>query len=557
MATLRFISGIHLRRTALNDLFSYRNMTSMSRNLSTSNKLNMDTSRPTDKLKQDAKSIFAAGVDAVLPHRMVAKALCYHGNCLTVSGKQYKVDHNVSVVGFGKAVIGMVGAVDDILGEHVQRGIASVPFGIQDALRKAGRSYLLPSDASKVSILEGAKNNLPDEDSQRAAERITELTQGLGEGDVLIVLVSGGGSALLPAPTPPIALQDIYEVSRTLARHGSTIAELNTVRKHLSLLKGGGLAKLAYPAQVISLILSDIIGNQLDMIASGPTIRDDTTPQDCLDIISHLGATDSVPTSALNFFQEKVDTETANETTEPTACDHVLNVCIGHNQMAAEQAKKHAEDLGYAAVLLSTELSGEARKVGELFVVIAAYACELYNARQSTCEDHNASKLGQDLVTLHGLKVQTLEEIRTVVGTAYENKAPICLIGAGETTVTVTGKGKGGRNQEMSLAAAMAMKTQSDLNRFLHGGYHVVFLSAGTDGQDGPTDAAGALAHPSQVTLASQSGIDAESFLRNNNSYSFYSRLNDGTDLLKTGLTGTNVMDIQVLLVLPPDQIKK
>ncbi|XP_022104039.1 glycerate kinase-like isoform X2 [Acanthaster planci] len=546
MATLLFFCGIGLRRTLPKVLTLPRHTKPTFKNLS------MDVT--TDQLKRDARSIFAAGVDAVLPHRMVAKTLSCHGNCLTVSGKQYKVDHNVYVVGFGKAVIGMVGAVDDILGEHIQLGVASVPFGIQEALKKAGRIDLLPSAASKVTIIEGAKNNLPDSDSQRAAERITELTEGLGEGDLLIVLVSGGGSALLPAPTPPITLQDVYEVSRTLARRGCTIAELNTIRKHLSRLKGGRLGQLAYPAQVISLILSDIIGNQLDMIASGPTIRDDSTPQDCLDIISSLGAADAIPKSVFRFLQEKVVADAAIEKPESASCDHVLNLCIGHNEMAAEHAKRYAEDLGYAAMLISTDLSGEARKVGEMFVEMAAYSCESYNVKQRGCANHNMKTLGQDLIRLHGLQAETLEKIQAIVDTAYSRKAPICLIGAGETTVAVTGKGRGGRNQEMSLAVALAMKRQSDLEKLLHDGYRAVFLSAGTDGQDGPTDAAGALADPSQVTLASQSGIDAETVLKNNDSYSFYSQLNDGKDLLKTGLTGTNVMDLQVLLVLPPDQ---
>ncbi|XP_071784378.1 glycerate kinase-like [Asterias amurensis] len=505
-----------------------------------------------EKLKQDARNIFAAGVEAVLPHRIVSKTLSYHGNCLRVNQKQYKVDHNVYIVGFGKAVIGMIGAVEDILGDHIQHGVASVPHSIQDALTKAGRSDMLPSCDSKVVIMEGAKNNFPDEDSQRAADKITKLASNLGKDDLLIALISGGGSALLPAPIPPLTLQDIYDVSKILAMKGSTIAQLNTIRKHMSKLKGGGLAQVAYPAQVVSLILSDIIGNQLDMIASGPTITDNSTPQDCLDIISHLGATTAIPNNVLKFFQRKVTMGTANEKeASPSSQDLVLNVAIGNNQLASEEATRYAQDLGFETLLLSNELSGEARILGDSFVKIAEYILCQYKVKLTKSDSEGFKQINKDLIALCGLDTET--KLQTLVQNASTLNKPICLIGAGETTVTVVGQGKGGRNQEMSLAVAIAMNKQSNLQHLVEEGFQVVFLSGGTDGQDGPTDAAGALADPHQVMLATQSGIQAQQYLRNNDSYSFYCQANGGKDLLVTGLTGTNVMDIQVLLVTPPE----
>ena len=304
-------------------------------------------------------------------------------------------------------------------------------------------------------------------------------------------------------------------------------------------------------SQVVSLILSDIIGNQLDMIASGPTIQDNSTPQDCLDIIARLGATDSIPKPVLELFHEKV---AAGMTDGSMPCDHVLNVCIGNNQLAVEEVKRCAEDMGFIVMLLSVELSGEASKLGDMFSKIAEYMYLLYQARLNPSDHHEDLKqLSQDLVTLGGLSVDTLEEIQTLTDTASKQRKPLCLIGAGETTVTVSGEGKGGRNQEMSLAVAVVMNSQSVFQKLVRNGYCVVFLSGGTDGQDGPTDAAGALADPHQVMLASQSGIIADTFLRNNDSYSFYRQVNDGKDLLVTGLTGTNVMDIQILLMIPPD----
>lgn len=282
--------------------------------------------------------------------------------------------------------------------------------------------------------------------------------------------------------------------------------------------------------QVVTLILSDVIGDPLDIIASGPTVPDPSTPADCLEIFKRLNAQKKIPDPVIQYLQQ-AQQRTGNHDEFP----HVQNVIVGSNQFAVDAAVKRAEGLGYAPIVLSTTLSGEAREVGKMFADVGYLAWDACLMKRSPSSE----------------SVLTSNIVNQILS-ARKSKKPLCIIGAGETTVTIRGKGKGGRNQEMALA--LALDVDKNIDRYSSNGNQggLVLLSAGTDGQDGPTPAAGAIADPYQVNEATKEGLEPEEFLENNDSYSFYSKFQNGRDHVMTGLTGTNVMDIQVLLVSPP-----
>lgn len=283
---------------------------------------------------------------------------------------------------------------------------------------------------------------------------------------------------------------------------------------------------------MVTLILSDVIGDPLDIIASGPTVPDSSTPADCLEIFRKLNAEKKIPDPVIQYLQQ-AQQKAGNQDNE---FPHVQNVIVGSNRFAVDAAVKRAEGLGYAPIVLSTTLSGEAREVGRMFSDVGNLA---WNACLSKTSPSSESMLTSNIVN----------EILS----ARKDKKPVCVIGAGETTVTLRGKGRGGRNQEMALA--LAIDVNQNIERYTSNGNQgggLVLLSAGTDGQDGPTPAAGAIADPFQVKEAKKEGLDPEEFLGNNDSYSFYSKFQNGRDHVMTGLTGTNVMDVQVLLVSPP-----
>lgn len=491
------------------------------------------------KLKTDAQSIFHAALGAVSPQEMVKNNLLFRQNILSIMDHEYVVDKNVSVVAFGKAVLGMTKAVEDVLGDQIVRGVASIPVGLPHAIKASGNKELIEkstlSELSTIEIIEGAKNNLPDEMAQYAASRIKEVAESMSNQDILLVLISGGGSALLPYPVEGITLEEKLKTIKVLASRGATIHELNTVRKNLSDIKGGKLAEAAFPAKVVTLILSDVIGDPLDIIASGPTVPDPSTPADCLEIFKKLNAEEEIPDAVIQYLQQSKQKTEKQEKVKLNNFSHVQNVIIGSNRFAVDAAVKKALVLGYAPVVLSTMLSGEARDVGKMFSDAANLA---WNGHLS-----KMSPYGQHVLT---------SSIVNEILTARNEQKPVCIIGAGETTVTLKGKGIGGRNQEMALT--LAIDIYENLEQFCNdennGG--LVLLSAGTDGQDGPNPAAGAMADPYQITEAKEDGLDAKQFLENNDSFSFYSKFKNGRDHVVTGLTGTNVMDIQILLVSPP-----
>lgn len=491
------------------------------------------------KLKSDAQTIFKAALTAVSTQEMVKNNLTFRQNILSLKGREYAVNRNVSVVAFGKAVLGMAKATEDILRDNITRGIASVPVGLPDAIKASGNKELIEksilSDDSPITVLEGAMNNLPDDKAYYAASRIKQIAEDVGENDILVVLVSGGGSALLPFPVAGITLDDKLRTIKALASSGATIHELNIVRKNLSGLKGGKLAKAAFPAKVVSLILSDVIGDPLDIIASGPTVPDPSTPRDCLEVIHKLDAKRMIPDGVMQYLQQS---DQKGDHAKLDEFPHVQNVIVGSNRFAVEAAFKRAKELGYTPIVLSTTLSGEARDVGSIFSDLAQLA---WNGRVPHLSPASKALLSDHIINQ--------------VITARNSKKPVCIIAGGETTVTLQGKGSGGRNQELALALAIdvsknAENFTSKSDDRLKGG--LVLLSAGTDGQDGPTPAAGAIADQCQVAEALNDGLDPQGFLKHNDSYSFYSTFKNGRDHLITGLTGTNVMDIQILLVFPP-----
>ncbi|XP_032555142.1 glycerate kinase [Chiroxiphia lanceolata] len=498
-------------------------------------------------LREHALSLFRSAVGTVRPAPMMKRALKLQGDrCpqLLVKGQAFPVKRDLYLVGFGKAVLGMAAAAEEILGDHLVRGVISVPLGIQESLQRAGMQEMLLKPHSKIQVIEGAKNNLPDAEALKGAVAIQQLAEGLTADDLLLVLISGGGSALLPAPIPPILLEEKEKLTKILASRGAAIQELNIVRKTLSVLKGGGLAQLAYPAQVVSLILSDVIGDPLDIIASGPTAANSHSVQDCLQVLAKYNLLHNLPKS--------VETVLSSSPTKPTAPEnysHVSNIIIGSNTLALDEAKHHAESLGYAALVLSAAIRGEVGIVSTLYCQLIRLVClGLAGRTEEPLGDEVRGNVLQLAAELEIPGLDLAKFLQALRGLGPER--PVCILAGGETTVQLQGSGKGGRNQELALRVGLGLhRAQAMEGSSPQGRCEIIFFSGGTDGQDGPTEAAGAFCSPGLVAEALQEGLDVEAFLRNNDSYTFFSQFQGGHHLLVTGLTGTNVMDIQAILI--------
>ena len=452
----------------------------------------------------------------------------YHGHC-----------YNITIIGFGKAVVGMASALIELLSilpkdckERGQwRGILLVPHG----------SYKQELEShSWIEVIEGAKDNIPDEDAFMGAKKIYQLAKDVRisasleppkRKELIIFCISGGGSALLTYPIPPITLTEKSQLVSELSKAGANICELNKVRMCLSMLKGGKLAQLARPAEMCSLILSDVIGDPLNLIASGPTVLQNVKvcQKEALNIISRFAV--SVPYSVKSVLNTKfIENHIKKEEGEPL---HVNNVLFANNRIALTEAALISEKLGYEPYILSSEVGGIASKVGR---ALASLAHHVLNKIQPS----------EEILAILSLDGNVLDQILT---RRKQNPTfALCLIAGGETVVEVNGNGKGGRNQELALAAALQLDSlKGDLDE----PGNIIFLSAGTDGIDGPTDAAGAVVDNCTVNTAMNQGLNAKEFLQNNDSYNFFLKLNDGEQLIKTGHTGTNVMDIQLLLIQP------
>jgi hydroxypyruvate reductase len=421
-------------------------------------------------LRRHARAIFRAALDAADPAAAVARHLA--------RGKFDRYRH-IYVLGAGKAGASMAHAAEKILKGRITAGFVNVKYGHTARLRRIE--------------LHECGHPVPDAAGAAGAARIAALAESAGPDDLVLCLISGGASALLPLPADGISLEEKQATTRELLACGANIHEMNALRKHISRIKGGQLARLAAPAAVESLLLSDVIGDNLDVIGSGPTAPDASTFADVAATLARFGIRDRIPASV----RDRIDRGLRGEIPEtPKLGDplfaRVRNTIIGSNRLALDAAAKAARALGYRTLILSSEIQGETRDVARMHAAIA----------------------------------------REIVRTGRPIKPPACIITGGETTVTLRGEGLGGRNQEFTLAAAIDI---AGLDR-------VVLFSAGTDGTDGPTDAAGAIADGRTLSRKPK----AQAYLDANDSYHYFEPLGD---LIKTGPTNTNVMDVRIILV--------
>lgn len=466
--------------------------------------------------RQRISWILQSALRAVEPGEAVRAHLSASEDVLRVGPKTYRLDRieRVFLVGAGKAGAPMAAAVAEILETRIAAGIVSVKHGHVSSIwegrvrfgdREAGADHgprRVLSVGDRIAFVE-AGHPVPDEAGLAGAQRIAALLQGLTPRDLVIVLISGGGSALLPLPVRGITLDEYRALTGLLLRCGADIREINAVRKHCSQLQGGGLARLAAPAQVVTLILSDVVGSPLDVIASGPTVPDPTTFSDALAVLERYELLPEVPGCVLSHLRRGA-AGAIPDTPKPgdSLFDGVVNVIIGDNERAGRAAVAEAQRQGYRCLLLTTFLQGEAREVGKAVAGIA-----------------QGIAWGQS-----------------------DLEPPACLILGGETTVTVRGQGRGGRNQELALAAAIALDGYP-----LPDGVEVAVVSLATDGSDGPTGAAGGIATADSVRRGRALSLDARAALEQNDSYHYLGALGD---LLVTGPTGTNVNDLIAVFVL-------
>lgn len=439
-----------------------------------------------DKLSfQTAQTIYRAGVNSVDPELLVKRKLKLSGQLLVVNGNKYYLDRfrYIYVLGAGKAAGRMVRGVESVLGSRLSGGMVIVPTGTS-------------VNQEQIEIRSGSHPH-PDQNGMGATKDIIELARKVGKNDLVIVLLSGGGSALLSAPAEGISIGDIRILTDLFLKKGIPIEEINTIRKHVSRIKGGGLARLLYPAKVISLIISDVVGDDPAVVASGPTAPDPTTFQACLKLLDKYGIKNSVPFSIIRRL-ELGENGKIQETpkTEDPIFKKISNFIIGNNMNALEGASEKAREYGYITIILSDRISGDIRRGAELHCALA----------------------------------------KAVVTSAKRRNKPVCILTGGEMTVDVKGNGKGGRNTEFILACA----------RELLGTNGITILSGGTDGIDGCAPAAGAICNGNTLLRGKEIGLDADDFLERNDSYTYFRAVGD---LLITGPTGTNVMDLRVILV--------
>ena len=425
-------------------------------------------------------TVLAEALRAVDPAEAVRRQLRLAGDTLYVGAETYDLRRyrEVYVVGGGKASVAMAQAVEEVLGDRITAGLVNTKYGYTAPLRR-------------IAVNE-AGHPLPDENGMEGGRRMLALAERAGENALVICLISGGGSALLVSPAEGLTLADKQTLTNALLRCGATINEINALRKHLSQMKGGILARVAYPARVISLLLSDVVGNPLDVIASGPTVADTTTFADAYGVLEHYGIVDQVPARVLARLRRGMAGEIP-DTPKPgdPIFANVQNLLVASNEIAADAAVARARELGFNTLFLTNFVEGEAREVAKVFAALA----------------------------------------REVARSGRPVPRPACIVAGGETTVTVRGGGLGGRNQELCLAAVPKVAGLPE----------VAVISLATDGSDGPTDASGAVADGDTMARAAAVGLDPWVHLAENDSYHFFQKLGD---LLITGPTNTNVNDL-------------
>ncbi len=447
------------------------------------------------------EEIFRAGLDRVDPEALIGGCLRVDGNTLTADAGQdrrsYDLDRfeRVVVIGFGKATARMAKALETVLGDRIDDGLISVKYGHTEKL-------------SRIRTIE-AGHPVPDENGIEASRQIADMARRADAATLVISLISGGGSALIPYPWSgkaegekiELTLAQKQRVTEVLLGCGAVINEINCLRKHLSRIKGGRLAQLFLPATSLNLILSDVVGDRLDAIASGPTTWDTTSFSDAARIVDKYDIEDKLPEPVRRIFSRgKAGAIPDTPKKGDPVFDRVANLLVGTNYQSLQAAARKAGALGFSPVILSSQIVGEAKEVAKVYCGIGK------DARQK----------------------------------GLFGKRPLCLIGGGETTVTLKGSGKGGRNQEMALSFLAEIEQDPAAAEGLY------FLAASTDGNDGPTDAAGAFACREILQSAQDRGLRIADALKNNDAYSFFTQAGG---LLKTGPTNTNVCDIQLLIV--------
>ena len=441
-------------------------------------------------LEQKARGLalksLGAAVESTDPKKLMCSKIFLEGPCLRAGAHSFdlaKFKH-VYVVGGGKAGTAMTLALEEVLGNYITAGAVNIPYNTK---RK-----------TRVVVLNEASHPIPDLAGVKGTRRMMTIAKKAQEDDLLICLISGGGSSLMPLPRKGVSLKDKQALTEALLKSGASISEVNVVRKHLSAFKGGWLAKAAFPATILSLVLSDVIGDSLASIASGPTVGDPTTFSDAVNVLEKYNLWGQVTPSIRKVLSDgaKGLLDDTPKTFDPIV-QNVCNVVVGNNRTACLAALASLKSDGLNAFLVKKPLEGEARVVGEK---LGALARRIASSGKPACR-------------------------------------PAGIVAGGETTVKVFGRGKGGRNQELALAAALAMGEV--------GGCVIASLS--TDGVDGPTDAAGAIVDGHTLQRTKRLGLNAEVFLADNDSYNFHERLGD---LITTGTTGTNVNDITVIVLL-------
>lgn len=435
------------------------------------------------ELRKTVREIFLAGVNIVKPDVLIPHFVSLEKDVLIIEKHRFQLADikNIYLVGAGKASALMAQAIENILGPRITAGHIVTKYGHSVPLKYAGVTE--------------AGHPVPDENGLRGTENIVSIVSRASEDDLVICMISGGGSALLTDVPDGCSLNDLKILTDLLLKSGANINEMNCIRKHLSKVKGGMLSHTAYPARVVSLILSDVIGNPLDVIASGPTAPDPTTFQDALGIIEKYGISDKVPEKILEILNDgilKKRKETLKESDE--AFRLTANLVIGNNSLALQKAREKAEAYGYSAKIITNAIRSDVGDAADF----------IFN---SLVKSRNENP---------GIKS--------------------CLLFGGEPTIKITGNGLGGRNQHLALLMAEKLKDMKG----------VIFLAGGTDGTDGPTDAAGAIADPETVKRSEALGLDIKKFISDCDSYNFFSQ--EG-GLIITGPTQTNVMDLMIVLI--------
>lgn len=439
------------------------------------------------KYTESTCRVIDAALSAADPRAAVQRAVRHEDDAILVSNERICLSnfHRIRIVGAGKASQAMAAGLIDVLGDRISDGVIIT--------KHIDTSYTFPE---KVKVLRGG-HPVPSEESVSSTRALVDLLAYGSPEDLIFFLISGGGSALMTLPVEGVSLEDMQSLTRLLLACGANIGEMNTLRKHLDRVKGGGLAQAAAPARLVTLILSDVIGSPLDVIASGPTVPDTSTYSDAAGILRKYGILERVPPS-VRWVIERGQLGEIPETVKPGAAvmQGVTNLVVASNVQAAEAALAQAKHEGLNPMLLTTFLQGE------------------------------ASQAGIFLASL----------IKQIRSTGHPLERPACIVVGGETTVTLRGKGLGGRNQEIALGSVSLLSGEPD----------VALVAIGTDGEDGPTDAAGAVVTGDTLWRATEKGLDPQSYLQNNDAYHFFEALDD---LVKTGPTGTNVNDLAFLFV--------